>query len=131
MQKENLEMNEDSNDVGIIKKGKSMTKFIGIEYLIGNAFIYLTKDRFISLKDINKYRILMQNYFISANNDAIITGEVEYALNSFKDYFKFDRKCGVICLNSNISNEILRERFVWYLSDDIAKSFEKVAKNFK
>ena len=107
-----------------------MTKFVGIEYLIGNAFIYLTEKRFIELRDIYKYRRQMQNYWNSNDIDAIITGEVAITVYEFKDYFELKKEAGIIILKPEVTKEALKQRFVWYLKKDIALSFEEVAKNF-
>ncbi len=106
-----------------------MTKFIGPEYLIGNAFIYLTDERFIGIRKINKYRAAIQQYWISNCRDALIYGEITSALYDFNDYFSFDRSAGVITLNPDVSVDALKQRFVDYLSGNIDKDFETVAKN--
>lgn len=57
-----------------------MTKFIGPEYLIGTAFIYLTDGRCVELKIINKYRLALQKYWNLNNRDALICGEIKDAI---------------------------------------------------
>lgn len=106
-----------------------MGRFIGAEYLIGNAFIYLTEERFISLKEIHKYRYEVQNYFNEHTADAIISGEIEHAIYNYDDYFKLNRNAGIILLNDDISIDMLREQFVFPLPVDIALCLETVAEN--
>lgn len=107
-----------------------MTKFVGMEYLIGNAFLYLTEERFIKLRNIYKYRRQMHNYWSSNDIDAIIVGEVAIAVYEFKDYFELKKEAGIIILKPEVTKEALKQRFVWHLKEDIALSFEEVAKNF-
>lgn len=104
-----------------------MTRCIGFEYLIGNAFIYLTTERFISLKVINNYSYNIQQYWNSNNSDAILYGTLEQAFYDYSDYFSFDRDSGLVTLNSDITTEMLTEIFVWRLPEDIAKDFETVS----
>ncbi len=104
-----------------------MTRCIGFEYLIGNAFIYLTSNRFISLKDINNYSYSIQQYWNSNNSNAVLYGVLEQALYDYDDYFSFDRNSGLVTLNSDITIETLTKIFVWRLPEDIAKDFETVS----
>ncbi len=109
-----------------------MTKFIGPEYLIGNAFIYLTDGRCVELKIINKYRLALQKYWNLNNRDALIWGEIKDAIYDYCDYFSFipsGKNTGTIILNSDISIDDLKHRFVWYLPTGINKDFEIVAKS--
>lgn len=109
-----------------------MTKFIGPEYLIGNAFIYLTDERSIDLKVINRYRLALQKYWNLNNSDALICGEIRDAIYDYCDYFAFipsGRNAGTIILNSDISIDDLKQRFVWRLPTGIDKDFETIAKS--
>lgn len=109
-----------------------MTKFIGPEYLIGNAFIYLTDERSIDLKVINRYRLALQKYWNLNNLDALICGEIKEAIYDYCDYFAFipsGRNAGTIILNSDISIDDLKHKFVWRLPTGIDKDFETVAKS--
>ena len=108
-----------------------MTEFIYIECLISNALIYLTKERYITVRDLHIYRMAVQ-YNLNLNNiDAIITNDFKSKSNRFEDYFEIIRDKGVIILKNNISKQILYEHFVQNIPDDIAKSFVIVAENFK
>lgn len=104
-----------------------MTRCIGFQYLIGNAFIHLTSKRFISLKDINNYSYNIQEHWNLNNSDAVFYGVLEQALYDYSDYFSFDRNSGLVTLNSDITTEMLTETFVWRLPEDISKDFEIVA----
>lgn len=106
-----------------------MTKFVSIEYLVGNAFIYLTEERFIRLEDIYKYLGQMHNYWKSNDIDAVISGEVN-SVNDFADYFEFRRDAGIIILRETVTKEDLKSRFKERLPKDISLSFEKVAEEF-
>ncbi len=109
-----------------------MTKFIGPEYLIGNAFIYLTDERSLALKVINRYCLALQKYWNLNNCDALICGEIKEALYEYCDYFSFipfGKNAGTIILNSDVSIDDLKHRFVWHLLDGIDKDFEIVAKS--
>lgn len=111
-----------------------MTKFIGPEFLIANAFIYLTDERSLDLKVINRYRLALQKYWNLNNRDALICGEIKEAIYEYCDYFSFipfDRNAGTIILNSNISIDDLKYRFVCWLPTGIDNDFKIVAKNLK
>lgn len=107
-----------------------MITFVGTEYVIGNAFIYLTEKRSITLKDLHNYSIQLQNYWNSNNIDAIITGQVHSTVYSFDNYFDFQKEVNIIVLKSNISKEMLQQRFVGYLPLNILLSFQKVTQLF-
>lgn len=97
-----------------------MTKFIGPEFRIGNAFIYLTDERSFHLKVINKYRLSLN----LNNRDALICREIKDAIYDYCDYFSFipyGRNAGI--LNSDISIDDLKHKFVWRLPTDIDKDF--------
>lgn len=109
-----------------------MTKFIGPEYLVGNAFIYLTDERSVELKVINRYRLALQKYWNLNKSDALICGEIKDALYDYCDYFSFipfETNAGTIILNSDISIDDLKQKFVWSLPTGIDKDFEIVAKS--
>lgn len=111
-----------------------MTRFIGPEYLVGNAFIYLTDERFIHLRVINKYRLALQKYWNLNNRDALICGEIINALYDYDDYFSytpFGKNAGLIVLNSDVSMDELKRRFVNYLPSSIDKDFETIAKSLR
>ena len=57
-----------------------MTKFIGPEFLIANAFTYLTNERFLDLKVINRYRFALQKYWNLNKRDVLICGEIKEAI---------------------------------------------------
>lgn len=107
-----------------------MTKFVGIEYLIGNAFIYLTEERFITLKVLYAYQEKMQAYWNSNGIDALISGEVENAVYSFKDYFELQKEAKIIILRPEVTKEALEQRFIGWLPINILLSFQEVSKNF-
>lgn len=101
-----------------------MTTFVGYEYLIGNAFIYLTDERFLTLRKLFDYKNKLQKYWISNNIDAVFAGEIEDVYD-FSEYFEFRREAKLIILNSNITKDTLKHRFVGYLPLDIVVSFAK------
>jgi len=103
-----------------------MVSMVGCEYLIGNAFIYLTKEQFISLDTLNRYRWQVQQYWNSNNIDAILVGEIKDCICDYCDYF--GKNNNIIFLNSDITQEILQKRFIHYLPSNIASGFEKVSK---
>ena len=105
-----------------------MTTFVGIEYVIGNSFIYLTEERFITLKALYEYCEKLQAYWNSNSIDALISGEVISTLYNFYDYFEFSEKAGIILLKPEISDQILKQRFIGYLPINILLSFKEVAK---
>ena len=107
-----------------------MTTLVGTEYLIANAFIYLTEKRFINLNDLSQYQIRIQNYWNSNNIDAIFTGEIESTSYSFKDYFELQKEASIIILKQSITKEILEQRFVGYLPMNILLSFQKATQSF-
>lgn len=121
MRKRKMMMNQFHNNA-ILKGEYFMTTFVGYEYLIGNAFIYLTDERFLTLKELFDYQNKLQKYWISNNIDAVFAGEIE-DVYAFSEYFEFRREAKLIILNSNISKDTLRHRFVGYLPWDIVVSF--------
>lgn len=102
-----------------------MTTVIGMEYLIGNAFIYSTEERFLSLQKINDFSAKMQKYWYLKGIDAVIKGSVAYVANNFDDYFEFNKEASLIVLKSNVTKEDLKQRFVGYLPLEILLSFEE------
>ena len=103
---------------------------IGCEYLIGNALFYLTEERFIRLSALHTYRNQIQHYWNSNSINAIIVGEIEHAVYEFSDYFEKNNEADIIILNSDITKEMLQQRFVQYLPTNIFSSFKEVAENF-
>lgn len=108
-----------------------MTATVGTEYLIGNAFIYLTDERFLTVKDLNNYRREMQNYWNSNGIDAVITGNIENATYYFDKYFEFQHEASLIILKPNITKEDLKQRFIGYLPLNVLLSFKKVSKTLR
>lgn len=107
-----------------------MTTFVGMEYIIANAFIYLSKNHILTLGDINKYRMKVQEYWSKNDIDAIIVGDIEAVAYNYETYFIFHKEAHIIVLQSGISIEHLRQRFVGYLPFDIITSFVKVGQFF-
>ena len=106
-----------------------MTAIVGAEYLIGNAFIHLTKERFLRLADLNNYRIQIQSYLNSNHIDAVITGNIPKAAYDFENYFELKEDANIIILKANITKKDLEQRFVGYLPFNVLLSFEKVAQS--
>ncbi len=109
-----------------------MTKFIGPEYLVASAFVYLTKERFITFDNIYKYSYEVQKYWSNSEDiDAILTGRVnEDDLENFKDYYTVNDEASIVVLNSDVSIRDLEMRFIFNMPLNISESFRIVAKNF-
>ncbi len=74
----------------------------------------------------------LQKYWNLNNSDALICGEIINALYDYPDYFSynpFGKNDGLIVLNSDISIDSLKARFVYRLPIGIDKDFEAVAKS--
>jgi hypothetical protein len=106
-----------------------MTTFVGMEYVIGNAFIY-SKEKYLTLESINNYAMQIKKYWDENDIDAIIVGEIENATYNFDNYFALHEKAHIVVLQPNITIENLRNRFMGYLPFDVIVSFVKVSQIF-
>lgn len=105
-----------------------MTKFVGPEYLVGNAFLYF-KKLIISIEAIEKYRSKVQEYWNSHNINAVLTGRIdEYELRNFNDYFQVIDSASIIILGAETSYDDLRMRFVYTIPIELSETFEIIAK---
>lgn len=105
-----------------------MAKFVGPEYLVGNAFLYF-REQIITIEDIEKYRSKMQEYWNSHDINAVLTGRIdEYELSNFNDYFQVVDSVGIIILGPETSYDDLRRRFEYTIPIELSETFEIVAK---
>lgn len=104
-----------------------MTTFVGHEYLIGNAFLYLTKERHITLEELHNYREKLQQYWNSHNIDAVFVGELEKSVWLYQDCFELKKEVGLITLKPNVNKKKLERWFIGYLPLDVLFSFKNVA----
>lgn len=105
-----------------------MTKFVNTEYLIASAFVYLTEERFITLKAFYHYQDLVQTYCNENDIDTVILRNLDFVKDNFQDYFTIHIDAGIIVLNKDISKEILCKKFICAIPLYILEAFEKVAK---
>lgn len=104
------------------------TKFVGPEYLVGNAFLHF-RELLISIEDIEKYRSKVQEYWSSHDINAVLTGRIdEYELRNFNDYFRVNDSASIIILGAETSYDDLRRRFVYTIPLELSETFEIVAK---
>lgn len=105
-----------------------MTKFVGLEYLVGNAFLHF-KKLILTIEDIEKYRSKVQEYLNSHDINAVLTGRIdEYELSNFNDYFQVVDSVSIIILGPETSYDDLRRRFVYTIPLELSETFEIVAK---
>lgn len=106
-----------------------MTTFIGIEYLVANAFLYSIEQRnqrFLTTDKIFNYQRALMNYWNRENIDALIYGGLSTISTEYKDYFTFFSQAYLIVLNDNVDEEMLKQRF-FLDSAEIQESFKKNA----
>ena len=106
-----------------------MTKFLGPEYLIASAFLYLTRENFLSIKDTEEYRHKVQEYLNLHNINVVLTGRIdEYELRNFNNYFMVIDSANIVVRNGETSDDDLRYKFEYRIPIELSESFEIVAK---
>lgn len=103
-----------------------MTAFIGIEYLVANAFIYSIEQknqRSLTTDKIFNYQRTLMNYWNMKNIDALIHGGLSKLSMEYKDYFTLFSEAHLIVLNDTITLENLKEKF-FINSVEIQNSFK-------
>lgn len=108
-----------------------MTTWIGIEYLVGQSFIQLiehSNQRFIKIEKIFHYQKTLMDHWKKENEDidALIFGSLSKISTEFKDWFSVFSNAGLIVLNDNVDEEMLKQRF-FIDSVEIQESFKKNA----